>query len=373
MSKKNPKPPGQWNNNKWNCIASACLHNNRKAWRESEPRAYAAAQRNGWLDECCAHMDRLVKPAGYWTKERCIESAQPYATIIEWQKAGGGAYGAAAKNDWLEECCAHMKRHRKPRGYWTKERCIESAKPHAHRLQWAEAERGAYLVATEKGWLDECCAHMARAKMPTLTHDEYVAWLAENRPGVVALEFYDGGNKKTLHYCEYGHEWLVRPDSIKSGRGCPKCRNAQHDENIIYCWKVLEAPDDVPVALPGYHLVKFGITSQGSKRYYDRIKGTAGRNKMQHEVLVYQHTNKHEARTYEKWTHGLGVTPVMPERDGWTEFRLVSDAELRLVMDMLPSTKVMAPARRKGGNRQTFAPMTAKQLRKDVGFPFAKR
>ena len=45
------------------------------------------------------------KPYGYWNiKENCIEDARKYKTKSEWKKNSGGAYGAAWKNKWLDEC-----------------------------------------------------------------------------------------------------------------------------------------------------------------------------------------------------------------------------------------------------------------------------
>jgi hypothetical protein len=54
-------------------------------------------------------MTKKRKPAGYWdVKENCIESALPYETSTQWQKNRGAAYTAATRNGWLDECRAHM-------------------------------------------------------------------------------------------------------------------------------------------------------------------------------------------------------------------------------------------------------------------------
>ena len=49
------------------------------------------------------------KPRNYWTKERCIEDAKQYETNSEWQKKSGSAYITAWVNKWLDECSKHMK------------------------------------------------------------------------------------------------------------------------------------------------------------------------------------------------------------------------------------------------------------------------
>jgi hypothetical protein len=48
-----------------------------------------------------------------WTKEKCIEDAKKYKTKSEWINNSNGAYCSAKKNGWLEECCAHMVTRRR--------------------------------------------------------------------------------------------------------------------------------------------------------------------------------------------------------------------------------------------------------------------
>lgn len=49
------------------------------------------------------------KPHGYWTLERCIEDALRFKRKKDWENESAGAFGAAKRNGWLEQCCAHMK------------------------------------------------------------------------------------------------------------------------------------------------------------------------------------------------------------------------------------------------------------------------
>ena len=54
-------------------------------------------------------MDLKEKPDGWWTLERCVKSASEYRSrSTEWQAEEGGAYAAACRYGWLEECVAHM-------------------------------------------------------------------------------------------------------------------------------------------------------------------------------------------------------------------------------------------------------------------------
>lgn len=43
------------------------------------------------------------KPKGYWTKERCQEEALKYESRSEFKKYSGSAYNIVKKNKWLDE------------------------------------------------------------------------------------------------------------------------------------------------------------------------------------------------------------------------------------------------------------------------------
>ena len=48
------------------------------------------------------------KPDGYWTIEKCIEDASKYKTKGEWRNENGISYSTAYKNGWMNQCCKHM-------------------------------------------------------------------------------------------------------------------------------------------------------------------------------------------------------------------------------------------------------------------------
>lgn len=60
--------------------------------------------------------------------------------------------------------------------------------------------------------------------MKKISHEEYVARVAEINPNIKVLEKYMGKDAKILHKCLIdGYEWSVVPRSILSGHGCPMC------------------------------------------------------------------------------------------------------------------------------------------------------
>ena len=49
-----------------------------------------------------------VKPAGYWTKEKCYNESIKYKYRSDFQKGCISAYTISVRNKWLDEICQHM-------------------------------------------------------------------------------------------------------------------------------------------------------------------------------------------------------------------------------------------------------------------------
>ena len=154
------KPTGYWTKEK--CLEAALSCKTKKEFISKFSGAYNVAKRNGWLNEICAHMETKRKPRGYWTKEKCLEAALSCKARKEFKNKFGSAYSAAQTNGWLNEMYAHMETKSKPMGYWTKERCLEAALSCKTKKEFASKFRGAHTAAKRKGWLNEICAHMER-------------------------------------------------------------------------------------------------------------------------------------------------------------------------------------------------------------------
>jgi hypothetical protein len=131
-------------------------------WRKANPRDYQTAWRKGYLDEICKYFgwESLVKPKGYWTKELCIEEAKKYKSRTEWSKKSNRSYNAARKNDWMDECCGHMKVFFIPLDSWTLQTCIEEARKYESKTEWRINSNSSYKCAIKNCWLDECITHM---------------------------------------------------------------------------------------------------------------------------------------------------------------------------------------------------------------------
>jgi len=96
----------------------------------------------------------MRKPRNYWTKEKCVKEAQKYKYRVKFQKGSKGAYLKAFRNKWLNEICIHMKEIKKPNGYWNnKETCKTEALNHKTISSFMRSS--AYKYSKENGWITE--------------------------------------------------------------------------------------------------------------------------------------------------------------------------------------------------------------------------
>lgn len=70
------------------------------------------------------------------------------------------------------------------------------------------------------------------------TQEEYVLKVKAINPNIQVLGIYVNSSTKILHKClkkECGHEWVVRPNDVLKGYGCPKCagnKKRTHEEYV---------------------------------------------------------------------------------------------------------------------------------------------
>lgn len=159
------RPNGFWSFE--NCKKKAKRFKSRSEFQRNNVSAYREALKNGWLDEICSHMNFKIKPKNYWTKERCHKAALRYKTRAEFQEKSNTAYRKASKEKWLDEICSHMKDLKKPKNYWTKERCRKEAMKYSKKNDFRKKAPNVYSQAHRKGFLEEICSHMSVDRRPT--------------------------------------------------------------------------------------------------------------------------------------------------------------------------------------------------------------
>ena len=198
---KNYIQRGFWTK-KENVLADAKKYRYKAEWARSSGGAFTSAQRNDWLAEACSHMTSPKVPMGYWTLVRLKENSQQYQTPADWKKANASAYATANARGWLEDCCSHMTRERMPSGYWTKERVIESALGFSTVTAWSLDAGGAYDAAKRSGWIKDATAHMVKI----VSHGEHTIYsflLQHDIAFVYQKRFDDLKDKKHLPFDFY--------------------------------------------------------------------------------------------------------------------------------------------------------------------------
>ena len=94
----------------------------------------------------------MKKPKGYWTYNRCLEEAKKYKFKADFKKEAAGAYDAAKDKGWLAE---YIWLESLPRIKWTYETCFEEAKKYKTRSEFAKNAGAAYRIARKNGWSKE--------------------------------------------------------------------------------------------------------------------------------------------------------------------------------------------------------------------------
>lgn len=120
-------------------------------FRREQPNIYKKIIRYNWKN-LLEHLERDTKKHGYWTKDKCQEVAFKYSRRIDFFKNDISAYNKSQKYGWLDEICGHMvKKDVKPRGYWTKEKCIEEH--HKYGREFKYKSPTAYAYCMRNGWI----------------------------------------------------------------------------------------------------------------------------------------------------------------------------------------------------------------------------
>ena len=148
------RPPGYWT--KRRCKTEALKYTVRNKFYKLSSGAYNAARANGWLDTITSHMDPKIK----WTKEVCHQEALKYDNKRDFGINSTIAYQKACRQKWIKEICSHMTSPRKPRGYWSKERCKEVAARYTTWMELRINEPNAHTTIYANKWQNEICDHL---------------------------------------------------------------------------------------------------------------------------------------------------------------------------------------------------------------------
>lgn len=93
------------------------------------------------------------KPRNHWTFDNCKMESLKYKTKTKFQKNSNGAYTSSLKNGWLDEICSHMIEIRKPKGYWTYERCKKESQRYKEKTDFIKNNKSCYLTSYKNDWI----------------------------------------------------------------------------------------------------------------------------------------------------------------------------------------------------------------------------
>ncbi len=104
--------------------------------------------------------------ADKWTKEKCIALTKSYKFVVDFDRDNHGVWEKMRKNGWDKEC-PWLERKAVPKNYWvnmSKEDVHKLAMQFKTRSKFEHSYRRLYVIAQEKGWIDEWFAPTNRGK-----------------------------------------------------------------------------------------------------------------------------------------------------------------------------------------------------------------
>ena len=128
----------------------------KRAWRENSPASYQFACDHDWVKELSVHLtdERKQRPHKY-SKNQIFTAAQQCESRFDFQKRFNTCYKWALRNGWLDECCAHMESC-----HWTISELTELAQRFSSRVDFWRTHPGAYKAAIRLGIFEQICSHM---------------------------------------------------------------------------------------------------------------------------------------------------------------------------------------------------------------------
>lgn len=95
--------------------------------------------------------------ADKWTKEKCVTLAKSYKYVVDFDRDHHSVWEKMRKNGWDKDC-PWLERKAVPKYHWlnmSKEDVHKLAKQFKTRSKFEHAYRRLYVIAQEKGWIDE--------------------------------------------------------------------------------------------------------------------------------------------------------------------------------------------------------------------------
>ena len=288
-------------------IADAKRFETRKEWSRNSGSAYVTARNRGLLNVCCAHMTQV---RNCWTDETLIDAAKRFNTRKEWKAAAAHEYDAAYKRGILDVCCAHMHKFRTR---WTTEMLIADAARFETKNEWRINSEGAYSAAVKRGLMHLCCTHMYQG----------IDYWTEEMLAEDAKRF---STRSEWALGSSGAYSAARDRKLLDSLCSHMHRVNGTDNDAIYIWKALGWTYN------GEQVYKVGVTS--ARLGTQRINKVCQRVDVEAEIVVLAKVNC-KATELESTLKSIGHDPKYVDFDGCTEFRAMSDDQLKQALALI--------------------------------------
>ena len=136
----------------------------RKDFESKSRPFYAAAHRNGWLTQVCAHM--ILSKKLRWLESEIRIEAQKYSTKLAFEQSARGAYKAALNLGIIDSVCAHMHRPNVWNKKWNENSIYIEAKKYSTKMEWRVNSPGSYLAAHKLKIVKKITSHMRTRSAP---------------------------------------------------------------------------------------------------------------------------------------------------------------------------------------------------------------
>lgn len=135
-----------------NVKEKALLYSTKKDFELNARPYYAAAHRNGWLEQICSHMMQERK---VWTKEKVLELLMNYSNISSFLTENSGAYKHAIKNNYIKDIKLYFEsKEKSPKAKkWDKQKIIDFVRTCNSYSEFYRTE--AYFAACKMDLLEE--------------------------------------------------------------------------------------------------------------------------------------------------------------------------------------------------------------------------
>ncbi len=202
---------------------------------------------------------------------------------------------------------------------WTLPKLREEALKYSSRKAFEKGSIGAYSSATKRGYMDEICGHIPRKHRKHTyksLHKEALKYTTRKEFEV---------NDKSAYNMAVRKGFI---DRISSHMITP----LKGDNDCFYIWKAIgEVYNDYPV-------YKIGVTS--FKYGTHRLQVVANRNNFQKEVVIFEKVmdatklEKIILKTFDKQRISFAE-----KKDGYSEFRFLSDGDLNNIRNIIEEIK----------------------------------